>query len=100
MTIETQTFVRPQDIKSLRFQCKCGVKLSIPVSEGFKSDLLQVGQCPHCKEGWFQGDRDNLFTTISSLVTYLDALNQVSHAKFEVTFELSNSAAPASHAGA
>ena len=100
MTTETQTFVSPQDIVSLRFQCKCGVKLSLPVSDTFTKDLEQVGKCPHCHEGWFQGDRDHLYTNINSLVTYLHALKSAKQAKFEIAFELSSPAALSSREGA
>lgn len=89
MTIETSTFVSPRDVVSLRFQCKCGAKISFPISDKFKMALVEIRKCPHCHEDWFQGDRDNLFTTITSLVIYLDALKNASNPKFEVTLELS-----------
>jgi hypothetical protein len=97
MTIETQAFVSPQDIVGLRFQCKCGAKISLPISDKFKMALVNAQKCPNCHDHWFQGDRDNIFTTITNLVSYLDALKSATTTPtFDVAFELSNASAIAS----
>jgi len=99
MTIETQAFVSPQDVIGLRFQCMCGTKMSLPISDGFQAAVLKLQRCPNCSQSWFQGDRDAHFQHMVNLVNALDAIREATKDfKFAVALELVH--VPASRAGA
>lgn len=49
MTFERRWLAGFKDILALRFVCKCGASLSVPIGES--EHLTQT--CPHCTEVWF-----------------------------------------------
>ena len=99
MTFETQTFVSPQDIIALRFQCPCGAKLSLPISERFRDALLGQQKCTNCHQYWIQGDQDQRFSHLVNLVNSINAVQEASKDfKFNVMIELAPEPSPSSRA--
>ena len=99
MTFETQTFVSPQDMIGLRFQCECGAKLSLPISERFRNALLGLQKCTNCNQYWIQGDQDQRFANLVALVNSINAVQEAGKDfKFTVMIELATEPLPSSRA--
>lgn len=66
MTKELQTSISPYDIQGIRLQCKCGTRVSIPVSGDSRERLHNLRKCPSCGFPWFFSASDQRLRTLMS----------------------------------
>jgi hypothetical protein len=53
MTVENRQFIEPEDVIALQFECcKCGAKISFPLTDELQFKPQPLIACPACKQDW------------------------------------------------
>jgi len=91
MTTMVQTFVSPDEIISLRFQCSCRAVIALPLTKESSDKLPAEMECPSCSKKWFEGVQDQRRVALVSfmgLIVQLQSFKDSS--RLDIMLEIAN----------
>jgi hypothetical protein len=77
MTTQTQTFIEPSDILTLKFTCDdCGCTLCVPVTRDLSrnEEKNKLDSCPMCRRFWVSNGETSHQLAIAGFITGLNTL--------------------------
>jgi len=95
MTIETQTFIEPKDIKGIRIECSsCHTRTTVPLetekSRGQAKELLSRFKCQHCPAEWFTVKDSSYLELVAKFFDALAAMQAREDQKMSMLLEIAS----------